>query len=1075
MPPGDGRARPEGGAVGGPRTHRRWLVSAVVMLVVAGAIALRARADEPARLGLLAADQAKPLRLAADELYTWTEAGEQVILLKGKVLLDQGVVSVRAARAVLWLDLNRHSTTGVYHIQVVAEEFALENGPKRDKSAVATFELATKPDPAPRAGVRTVQQPQGTDPFFRRALELRPPAGAIVQAAATSPPRPANTAITPTQQPASPPVEWPSQTPPTGPPPSVPTPSPLVPVPSGPLPTRTLPGTGEVVPTPPPEMPASGGPPRMLSIAPRSAAGYSLNGFRTPSGEQVAVVSGGVIVLVRNLQNIGLLDIEADRAVIWSHGKSDQVIQQLQTTGASSDQDYELYLAGNVQLRRSGGANAKDEQMLKAEQLYYDVRRHVAVAVQADLELRRPGMSQPIFLRADELFQLSTTQFEASRAQIFSSKLPSDPGLKIVVAHATVDQTTYERRGLFGQPIMNRTTGQPQTVNETIVRGENVVLQVEGVPIFYLPVVQGNANDPLGPLESLAFKQDRVFGTQVFSTFDVWNLINRDPLPGTKWRLEADYLSRRGPALGTTFDYHGADLFGLSGPYAGNIKLYGIHDDGTDILGGGRGEADDHPEWRGRAFWRHSQKIFDDITLQSQLSLLSDKNFLEQYYKQEFDYDYNQETFVYLKYQRDTLAASLLVKPNVRRWVTEDEWLPRGDLNLLGWSPLDVFTYNLRANAGYGELHVTTVPPFPWPPQQFTDQKTETGRFDLNQELSLPFYLGPVKVVPYGVLDLTYYTEDLSGQSNGRLYGGGGVRSSLPLSRLYPGVQSDLFNLNGMNHKIVLGGNYFIADSSDPFFMFPQLDRLNDDATDQAIRDITPRQPFLNPAHGVALATNPLYNMQLYAIRRLVDNRVDTLDTVEVLQADVRQRWQTKRGYPGMEHVVDYMTLDVSASFFPHPDRDNFGKSVAFLEYDSTWNVGDRTAIVSSGWIDPFPDGARVSTIGVFLNRPDRTNFFVGYRFIDPIDSRALTAAATYIFSPKYAITASMTYDFGINQALANSLVITRIGTDLTMSVGFTYNALLNNFGFTMEVVPNVVAASRRNMGGLLGRSGLYR
>ena len=59
----------------------------------------------------------------------------------------------------------------------------------------------------------------------------------------------------------------------------------------------------------------------------------------------------------------------------------------------------------------------------------------------------------------------------------------------------------------------------------------------------------------------------------------------------------------------------------------------------------------------------------------------------------------------------------------------------------------------------------------------------------------------------------------------------------------------------------------------------------------------------------------------------------------KVLQADVRQRWQTKRGYPGMEHVVDYLTLDVSASFFPHPDRDNFGKSVAFLEYDSTWNV----------------------------------------------------------------------------------------------------------------------------------------
>ena len=65
--------------------------------------------------------------------------------------------------------------------------------------------------------------------------------------------------------------------------------------------------------------------------------------------------------------------------------------------------------------------------------------------------------------------------------------------------------------------------------------------------------------------------------------------------------------------------------------------------------------------------------------------------------------------------------------------------------------------------------------------------------------------------------------------------------------------------------------------------------------------------------------------------------------------------------------------------------------------------------LVSSGWYDPFSDGARVFTIGAYLNRTDRTNFFVGYRFIDPIDSRALTTATTYVFSPKYAITASST------------------------------------------------------------------
>ena len=58
--------------------------------------------------------------------------------------------------------------------------------------------------------------------------------------------------------------------------------------------------------------------------------------------------------------------------------------------------------------------------------------------------------------------------------------------------------------------------------------------------------------------------------------------------------------------------------------------------------------------------------------------------------------------------------------------------------------------------------------------------------------------------------------------------------------------------------------------------------------------------------------------------------------------------------------------------------------------------------------------------------------------------------------------------------SLANSLIITRVGSDLTVSVGVTYNALVNNFGFTFEVLPNAVAMTRKSGQGLLGR-GLLR
>jgi hypothetical protein len=745
--------------------------------------------------------------------------------------------------------------------------------------------------------------------------------------------------------------------------------------------------------------------------------------------------------------------------------------------GGETGRELEFYLAGNVEIRSHSGT---EDRLLRADEVYYDATRNVALALNADLEFKQPGLPDPVHMQAQELHQLSPEKFEATESRIFSSRTPGDPGLTVVFAHATLEQKKIIKKSIFGRTVTDRLTGQPLYEPQDLVRGDNVFLKIEDVPILYLPFVQGDAHDPLGPIQGFNFGYNRVFGGQIQTTLNVYDLIGLAPAPGTRWRMDVDYLTRRGPALGTEFDYGGKDLFDIPNKYDGLVKAYGIHDTGTDILGGGRGELEEHPTWRGRVLWR--QNIFDlpyGFTVQSQLSALSDKNFLEQYYKIEFDTDVNQETFLYVKQQQDNWAWTVLAEPRIRRWVTETESLPRLDGYLIGQSFFDRLTYNAHASAGYFRLQTTDQPP---PPVVSTDVNVNTARFDLWQELSLPFYLGPAKIVPYGILDLTQYTEDINGSDRGRIYGGGGVRASMPLTRTFPDVQSVLLNLNGINHKVVLSTNYYIAQTNEPFTRFPQLDRLYDDATDQAIRDITPVQPIFNPQFGPFLATlgqpNSLYNPQRYAIRRLVDTATDTLDDIEVLQLDIRQRLQTKRGYPGQQHIVDWMTLDLSGSFFPHANRDNFGERFAFLEYDWLWNIGDRTALASTGWIDPIDQGAKVFTIGAYLNRPDRTNFYLGYRQIEPVQSKAVTGAVTYVFSPKYATTFSSTYDFGVNQnhSLSNSLVLTRMGSDLQVSLGFTYNAITNNFGVVVEVLPNLVTQTGRHIGvpafgsGVLGR-----
>src|SRR5262249_28113033 len=147
----------------------------------------------------------------------------------------------------------------------------------------------------------------------------------------------------------------------------------------------------------------------------------------------------------------------------------------------------EFYLAGNVEIREKTGT---DNRLLRADEVYYDVSRNVAVALNADLEFKpRGNIPDPIHMKADELLQLSPTQFQVVRAEVFSSKLPSDPGLKLVVTQATLDEKQIPKRSLFGQPIVNRETGKTETEQQLLFHGDNAFVKIDDVPVFYLPFV----------------------------------------------------------------------------------------------------------------------------------------------------------------------------------------------------------------------------------------------------------------------------------------------------------------------------------------------------------------------------------------------------------------------------------------------------------------------------------------------------------------------------------------------------------------------------------------------------------
>ncbi len=1027
----------------------------------------------------------QPIQLSAEQISTWTEAGQQIFLLQGGMVVNQATTTIRGSDGVVWVDMSRYQSERVLLVTVYGENpIGLERNNAAVNADYGFVRLATSNKMDIKAfKSKIAQEDKSGDAVYRRALASRPAdvalpirkVDAAVQPLWAAPVANEGIRLVGGTQPA--PLPAPPVLGPKDPPiPNLPTTVFQIPSepsnPAAPILPQGVPG--------PPGVPAAPAPapvksPPQISIRPRYDGDLQVQYKPLADNMTAVIVSGGVTLIVTVPSDTpggkpSVLDMEADRAVIWTKGGGPPLLGGVKSPQNVENGAHEIYLAGHVELRtRTKG----EVETLRADEVYYDVRRGVAVSRKADLELKSAKLPRPLHLVTDELLQVNPKLYKARTTSIFASILPSDPGLVLEIDDLTIEEYQKDKTILWGIPRYDK-DGKRVTETERIFTGRNMVARLEGLPIFYFPYLKDRVEDPLGPLDNLNFSYNSIFGFQIYTTWDIFDLLNLSRPDGTRWRLMLDYLTLRGPGFGSEFDFEGNNLFGIKSRYSGNIRLYGLFDSTADTLGGNRGKIIywpdvytqnpiTHPNFRGWAYGKFSvQDLPDGFSALGQVSILSDHNFLEQFYLMPHLNEMNQDTYLYVKQQQNNWAWTIQGQISTRDWITETDWLPKADGYLIGQTFLDDrLVYNTHASAGYGRLRPTGQVPFAYLP---TDVRVDTARLDWMNELSLPFYLGPVKVAPYGVIDGSYYSQDVAGDSRGRFYGGGGVRWNMPLSRAFPDIQSELLNLNGIYHKMNFVGNYFNGYASSGVNNFPQLDRLNDDASDQALRDIRPLQLVYNPTASALLTNSPIFNPQQYAIRRLVTTSPDTLDTMDVVQLGINQRLQTKRGSPGNEHVTDWMSLNLGVSIFPHSTRDNFGHHFGILEYDWTWNLGDRTAFVSSGFFEPWQGGPRAFEFGTIVGRPDTTTLYAGYRQIDPINSKAVIVAAIYPFSAKYSLSASTVWDFGAN-VRSYSIFVARMGTDVLVNFGFNYNSTLNTFNLAFEMIPNVTRPIGRSAG----------
>ena len=953
-----------------------------------------------------------PIQASGDKVYRWTIGDSQASLLEGECQLHQGNRRISARSILLVSDGPR----GKVRTRVVIDGLQRADGSQRAEPTVTILE--------------SINDPEINSPNFGGVPASKP---ALLQFLPPDSQSDANPADKSVQQ-----VQFTQNQ-------SIPAPvlnSPLSDISSVPQPMTFSDGATTGVN----QFFVDGGR-QAISILSRNTS--TLQQYSTinrpETGESVVIARGGVTAQIQDVAaqfdgqviQLGSISLSADRIVAWV---------PLLTNIFSGDVDFsqsqgELYLEGDIVFRQG-------DRIIYAERMYFNVAQRKGVILDAEAITTIPNYQGIVRLKADVMQQVAQGNIIAFDAAVTTSRL----GIPRYWLQS--EQLSLTQKARIGtDPI----TGRPTTESEPFASSRNNFVYMAGVPILYWPRFSASLTEPTLYLSGVNYKNDRIFGNQVLLNWDLFQLLGIQNAPkGVDWDLSTDYLSDRGFGVGTTLKYRLPGLFGVSGPVNGVFDTWVIDDDGLDRLGGDRIDLQPETSFRGRSFFRHRHYLPNDFEFAAEVGWISDRNFLEQYIEREWDRDSDHNTGLRLRKYFRNQAFDLAANVQINEFFSETENLPSLDHYLLGGSFLgDWLTLSSHNRVAYTKLNVADAPTDPIQAANNFPLPGEADREGVvastKHEVALPVAAGPFKFVPFLSGEAAYYEEDIAGNSLTRLLGQAGLRASLPMTRVDPTIQSNLLNVRGLAHKVEWTAEYFYADSDTDLDELPLYDSLDDNAQEQF------RRRFIGSTFGGVLPAQ--FDPRTYAFRQGLQRSVTTpgqeiADDLQQFRLGVHQRFQTKRGLPGQERIVDLFQLDIDTILFPDADRDNFGETVGPTTYEMRYHIGDRFTILSDGYFDFFDDGLRSVSAGVRTSRPGRGDWFIGLLSLEgPISSTVVFSSVDYRINDKWILSGTNTYDFGSAGNIGQAYGLTRIGESFLVRLGVNVDSGRDNVstGFSIE------------------------
>jgi hypothetical protein len=808
---------------------------------------------------------------------------------------------------------------------------------------------------------------------------------------------------------------------------------------------------------------------RRIQVRPRSsqplAFDSSISSDTVPE-EQVWVITGGVNILIEGVEvdlqgqpvSPGVIDISADRIVAWTQATGGGALDSGDVLVQSADTRFQVYLEGNIVIRHK-------QNTITATHAFFDANNDRALMMNAELRALVPTTGGYVRVRAERMRQLSRDRFHAQNAWATTSPY-GHPGYRIQATDIFVEPGS-------GSPwtSVDPMTGQ-QIVNEsTWITSLNNQLIIGDTPVLWLPKISAPADDPGIPIRRVTMTQDRIFGFQVKTVWDMTKILGMPRQPGLEWNLLGNYMTERGPGVGTSARYSGTSPLGN---YLGNGTLYYQYDSGTDNLGLDRRDLQPQYENRGEATWRHRQRLPGGGTVFGEIGYITDRNYLEQYDESRFDTDKDVETLLGIRQDWDAWSGLLWTKPELNKFEASTEWLPRADLYSFS-QPLgdDLAYWSSHSSVAYGHINPMQAPSDPndpFTPLGLPYMSNVSGLVTMTRhEVDAPFTLGPVNFDPYVMGEAAYWDEGLAGNSIDRYLLSAGIRARLFAWKVMPFVNSPIFNLRGLAHKHETMLEYAWTDSSRGINEIAQYNEIDENSQERfRTRYTTQIFPGVIPAE---------FNPQNYAIRTGAGLWAtvpyhELADDQQVLRLSFRNRLQTKSGPAHAERTRDWMIWESGVSWFPDADRDNFGEDFGLFYARYRWNISDRTSLLADDMVDFFENAQNIWSLGILSQRSTRGSVYLGYREVglgSYLESQILTGSYSYQMSPKWISTAAGAYDVAEKEARGASLTVSRVGLDWILHMGLGFDFSKDNVGVGFSVEPRFGPPSPTNLGYLLG------